>query len=217
MATDAILGPSRPGPQHPGSGTDSGLRQTDCHAGFVLLPAHRERLCRFVGSIAGAVEKLEGTMSDDLKHLRETILLAKQSRDTGNHPFGALLVGPDGAVLLRSGNTWLADKGVGHAEANVARAASQSFSAAFLAGCTLYTSVEPCCMCAGACYWAGIGTVVYGMTEKRLAVLTGDNPDNLTLDLPCETVFAAGQRRVDTRGPFVEIETEVAAGHAEFW
>ncbi|MFD1882333.1 nucleoside deaminase [Paracoccus pacificus] len=153
----------------------------------------------------------------DLKHLRETIRIARQSRDAGNHPFGAILVGPEGEVLLRSGNSYLADKGVGHAELNVAREASRRFAPEFLAKCTLYTSVEPCCMCAGACYWAGIGAVVYGMTEKRLAVLTGDNPENLTLDLPCETVFAAGQRPVTTRGPFAEIEDEVAAGHSGFW
>lgn len=156
-------------------------------------------------------------MKDDLKHLRQTIQIAKKSRDDGHHPFGATLVGPDGAVLLSSGNTYKTDRGVGHAEANVARMASQQYEPEFLEGCTLYTSVEPCCMCAGACYWAGIGSVVYGMTEKRLAVLTGDNPENLTLDVPCETVFSAGQRKVKTRGPYVELEDEVAEGHKDFW
>lgn len=155
--------------------------------------------------------------NDDLTHLRETIRIAQQSKEEGNHPFGATLVGPDGEILLRSPNTYTADKGVGHAEMNVAREASRLYEPEFLAQCTLYTSVEPCCMCAGACYWAGIGTVVYGMTEKRLAVLTGDNPENLTLDLSCETVFAAGQRPVAVRGPFAEIEDEVAEGHKGFW
>ena len=72
-------------------------------------------------------------------------------------------------------------------------------------------------MCAGACYWAGLGTVVYGMTEKRLAVPTGDNPENLALDMSCEKVFAAGQRKVETRGPFAELEDEIAEGHKNFW
>ena len=154
---------------------------------------------------------------DDLRQLRETIRIAQQSKEDGNHPFGATLVAPDGTILLRSGNTYSADKGVGHAEMNVAREASRLYEPEFLAQCTLYTSVEPCCMCAGACYWAGIGAVVYGMTEKRLAVLTGDNPENLTLDLSCEAVFAAGQRHVETRGPFAEVEEEVAEGHRGFW
>ncbi|WP_299950319.1 nucleoside deaminase [uncultured Ruegeria sp.] len=156
-------------------------------------------------------------MCDDLKYLRETIKIAKECRETGNHPFGAILVGPLGDILLRAGNTYSYEKGVGHAELNVACAASRKYQSEYLEECTLYTSVEPCCMCAGACYWAGIGTVVYGMTEKRLAVLTGDNEENLTLDLPCETVFAAGQRTVETRGPFAEIEEEVAEGHVDFW
>ncbi len=153
----------------------------------------------------------------DIQHLRETIRIAKESRKAGNHPFGATLVDPKGEVLIRFANSYRDDKGVGHAELNVAREASRHYEPEFLAKCTLYTSVEPCCMCAGACYWAGIGTVVYGMTEKRLAVLTGDNPENLTLDLPCETVFSVGQRKVETRGPYTEIEHEVAEGHKGFW
>jgi hypothetical protein len=55
------------------------------------------------------------------------------------------------------------------------------------------------------------------MTEKRLAALTGDNPENLTLDLSCEQVFAAGKVTVNTRGPYSELEEEVAEGHRDFW
>lgn len=156
-------------------------------------------------------------MSDDVEMLRDTVRIATESRKSGNHPFGALLVGPDGDLLFQSGNTFSKDGGVGHAEANVARAASQAYGPDFLARCTLYTSVEPCCMCAGACYWAGIGTVVFGLTEKRLAELTGENPENLTLDLECRTVFAAGPRNVEVRGPFAEIEAEIVEGHKGFW
>lgn len=156
-------------------------------------------------------------MNDDLRYLRDTIRLAAESRASGNHPFGALLLGPDGVVLLQSGNTYRQDGGLGHAETNVARAAAQAYRPEFLAGCTLYTSVEPCCMCAGACYWVGIGTVVFGLTEKRLAQLTGDHPENLTLDLDCRQVFAAGQRKVQVRGPYAELEGEIVAGHRDFW
>jgi len=156
-------------------------------------------------------------MDRDIAWLRQTIEIAKASVAAGNHPFGALLAGPGGEVLIRSGNTYTQDRGVGHAEANVARMAAQQYTPEFLETCTLVTSVEPCCMCAGACYWAGIGTVVYGMTEKRLAVLTGDNPENLTLDLSCHTVFAAGQREVQVRGPYPALEDEIAEDHKGFW
>ncbi|MEZ5887748.1 MAG: nucleoside deaminase [Paracoccaceae bacterium] len=156
-------------------------------------------------------------MKSDIDYLRLTARIAADSRASGNHPFGALLVGPEGEVLLTSGNTYNQDRGVGHAETNVARAAAQKYDAAFLERCTLVTSVEPCCMCAGACYWAGIGAVVYGLTEKRLAELTGDNPENLTLDLSCHEVFAAGRRPISVRGPFPELEAEIAGGHKDFW
>jgi tRNA(Arg) A34 adenosine deaminase TadA len=72
-------------------------------------------------------------------------------------------------------------------------------------------------MCAGACYWAGIGTVVYGLSERRLAELTGDSPKNPTLDMSCHQVFAAGRRRVATRGPFPGLEEAIVNGHKDFW
>lgn len=90
-----------------------------------------------------------------------------QSRASGNHPFAALLVGPDGEVLLSSLNTYTVDR-LGHAEANVARAAALKYDAGFLAGCTMVTSVEPCCMCAGSAYSAGVGAVVYGLSGRGL-------------------------------------------------
>ena len=111
-------------------------------------------------------------MRSDTEYLRLAVAVAAQSRASGNHPFGALLVGPQGDVLLSSGNTYARDRGTGHAEANVARVAAQQYDQIFLERCTLVTSVEPCCMCAGACYWAGIGSVVYGLRERRLADLT---------------------------------------------
>ena len=156
-------------------------------------------------------------MRSDSDYLRLAVAIAAESRASGNHPFGALLVGPAGEVLLSSGNTFSLDRGVGHAEANVARAAAQRYDPNFLERCTLVTSVESCCMCAGTCYWAGIGTVVYGLSERRLAELTGDNPDNLTLDLSCHKVFAAGRRQVVVRGPFPELEEEIANDHKDFW
>lgn len=156
-------------------------------------------------------------MRTDIECLRETIELSRKSREGGNHPFGSILVGPDGETLISSGNTFSTDKGIGHAELNVAREAAKRYSPEFLATCTLYTSVEPCSMCSGGAYWAGIGTVVYGLTEKRLAELTGDNPENLTMDLTCHRIFEAGQRKVEVRGPFAELEQEIVEVHEGFW
>ena len=71
-------------------------------------------------------------------------------------------------------------------------------------------------MCAGAIYWANIGRVVYGMTERRLLQLTGSNEQNPTLDLPCREVFARGQRNIEVIGPIPEVEEEAAAVHAGY-
>jgi tRNA(Arg) A34 adenosine deaminase TadA len=72
-------------------------------------------------------------------------------------------------------------------------------------------------MCAGTIYWANIGAVVFGMTEHRLLEITSGHSENLTQDLPCSVVFAAGQRKVDVRGPFAELAEEIAAAHMGFW
>lgn len=149
--------------------------------------------------------------------LRRTVELAEQARASGNHPFGALLADADGNILIEAGNTHSIDGGPGHAEANVARQAAVKFSPEVRANCTLVTSVEPCAMCAGATYWADIGAVIFGVTEKRLAELTGDNPENLTMDMPCEQVFAAGQRTTQIDGPFPELEEVITKAHEGFW
>lgn len=153
----------------------------------------------------------------DLALLRQSIAVSQQSRDNGAHPFGCILVDADGTVLLQAENSYPTDKGPGHAETNLAREAAKKYDWDFLNACTMYTSVEPCCMCAGTVYWAGIGAVVFGMTEARLGELTGDHPENLTMDLPCRTVFASGRRDVQVRGPFPELEQEILVVHRNFW
>jgi len=155
--------------------------------------------------------------ADDLTHLERTIELADEAVGEGNHPFAAILVDASGEVIAEGKNEYLIDKGPGHAETNLARRAAREFSVDQLRGSTLYTSVEPCAMCAGTVYWAEIGSLVFGMTEKRLGELTGDDPMNPTQDLECRTVFAAGQRAVEVRGPFPELEDRIAAQHEAFW
>src|SRR5258706_3717870 len=153
---------------------------------------------------------------DHPKGLRGAFAGAQGARAHGQHPFGAVLVGPDGSVLIEQENAYLPDRDMtGHAERVLATRASRAHAPAFLHACTLYSSAEPCAMCAGALYWAGIGRVVYGLGEARLRTLTGDHPENPTLDMPCRAVFAAGQRAVDVIGPL--LEDEAAALHHGVW
>jgi tRNA(Arg) A34 adenosine deaminase TadA len=148
--------------------------------------------------------------------LRRSLAVAQRAQSHGNHPFGAILVSRGGEILLEVENGYLPERDMtGHAERLLATAASKQFDPPFLAGCSLYTSAEPCCMCAGAIYWAGIGRVVYGLSERRLKAMTGNHAENPTLDLPCRTVFAAGQRPVEVIGPL--LEDEAAAIHAGAW
>jgi tRNA(Arg) A34 adenosine deaminase TadA len=148
--------------------------------------------------------------------LRRAFAVARRARTHGNHPFGAILVGAAGEVLIETENGFLPDRDMtAHAERLVATQASKQFDSDALASCTLYSSAEPCAMCAGAIYWAGIGRVVFGLSERRLKTMTGDHAENPTLDLPCRTVFAAGQRHVEVIGPL--LEDEAAALHAGIW
>lgn len=152
----------------------------------------------------------------DLVLLRRTIELARQARARGDHPFGALLADADGTVLLEAMNTCgtTGDR-TGHAERNLMTEASMRYAPGFLAECTMVTSAEPCAMCAGSVYWAGVGRVVHGMSERALKDLIGPDPENLTMDLPCIEVFAAGQRRVKVVGPLLAAES--AEVHEGFW
>jgi tRNA(Arg) A34 adenosine deaminase TadA len=152
----------------------------------------------------------------DEKYLRQAISLSMSSRAGGNHPFGALLVSPEGKVLLTAENRGPADQdSTAHAERLLMTEASKTLSAEVLSKAIMYTSAEPCAMCAGAAYWVGIAKVVYGLSETRLKAYIGPNPENLTMDLPCRTVFAAGQRTVEVVGP--ALEEEAISVHKDFW
>ncbi|MAM00124.1 MAG: tRNA-specific adenosine deaminase [Alteromonadaceae bacterium] len=148
--------------------------------------------------------------------LGKTLELAGDAADQGIHPFAAILVDAEGKTLMEQVNAFLPDRDMtGHAERVLMTRASKAWRPDFLARCTMYVSAEPCCMCAGAAYWAGLGRLVYGVSEHRLKRITGNHPENPTLDLPCRTVFASGQRDVEVLGPL--LEDEAADVHEVFW
>lgn len=157
---------------------------------------------------------LEPTQEQILRHLQRSNEVARRAVSLGHHPFGAVLVGPDQeTVLLEQCNI----DTVNHAEATLARVAASNFTPEYLWGCTLYTTVEPCCMCAGAAYWANIGRIVFGMTEESLLEQTGGHSENPTMNLPCREVFAAGQKPVQVIGPVPEIAEGATIVQREFW
>ncbi|MEY2683427.1 MAG: hypothetical protein RJA09_571 [Pseudomonadota bacterium] len=149
-----------------------------------------------------------------LRWLAHANRVAQRAMAMGRHPFGAVLVGPDGDTLLaEQGNI----NTVNHAESTLARQAADNWPAELLAACTLVTTFEPCAMCAGTIYWAGIGGVLYGAAETDLLTLTGNHPENPTLDVPCRLVFERGQRPVTVQGPVPQARDSLLALHQGFW
>jgi len=154
-------------------------------------------------------------MPDEV-YLRIAIDVARHAREHGNHPFGSILVDPDGNIVLEAENTVVTERDcTGHAETNLMRKATREYDPDFLLQCTLYTSTEPCAMCSGAIYWGNVGRVVFALSEKQLLDYTGANPENPTLSLPCREVFARGQRKIEVVGPL--IDNEARKVHEGFW
>ena len=151
--------------------------------------------------------------SYDESLLRRAFEVAGRSRESGDQPFGSVLADKDGNVLLEQGNGFSSEGGdrTAHAERLLASRAAKAYDLEFLAGCTLYASAEPCAMCSGAIYWAGIGRVVFGLSRNDMKQQIGGFQENL----PRHTVFAAGQRPTEIVGPM--LADEAAKLHEDYW
>lgn len=159
-----------------------------------------------------------GNRKTDEEYLGRAMEVSRNARAHGNTPFGAILVDAQGDIVMEQENIEITERiATGHAECALAARASHEFDREFLKSCTLYTIAEPCAMCAGAIYWAGIGAVAYVMSERRLLALTGSHEQNPTFDLPCREVFSRGQKDIQVIGPFPELESEAAQIHAGYW
>lgn len=152
---------------------------------------------------------------NDAKWMRLSFEVAREAREKGNHPFGAVLVDGAGRVLLKGENTVVTERDcTGHAETNLLREASRAFESDFLATCTLYASTEPCPMCAAAIFWSNVRRVVFGLSTARLNGMVGEVSEDVMF-LPSREVLSRGRKRIEVVGPVLEDEaSEVVAG---FW
>jgi tRNA(Arg) A34 adenosine deaminase TadA len=133
--------------------------------------------------------------------LREAIALARQALLRGDGPYGALLVA-DGRVLLRAENTTRTDADrTRHAEMNLLVQAQRHLAADALARCTLYASTEPCAMCAGAIFHAGVRRVVFGCSVARQVRIRGGG-----LAIGAREVLESSGEPVEVVGPLLEDE-----------
>jgi tRNA(Arg) A34 adenosine deaminase TadA len=137
-----------------------------------------------------------------------------RARERGDHPFGALLVTGGGGVLEARNSVVSGGDPTGHAETNLVRLAGRLDRAA-LAGSALYTSTEPCAMCAGAIYWSGIGRVVFALSEEGLAGMVEEEEGVPPLRLPSREVFARGGRAIVVDGPVGLLSATTV--HEGFW
>jgi len=157
-----------------------------------------------------------GLCDSDLAQLRHAIVLSAQGRAHGNRPFGAVIVAADGTRLAEAWcNTAETGDCTGHAETTAVRDASPRFSREVLAGATLYSSAEPCVMCAGAIFWANIGRVVFGIDAHRLRHYRGERADQRDAALSCRDVFAASSHPITCIGPV--LADEAAQVHEGAW
>ena len=142
--------------------------------------------------------------------IRSTYQLAISAQAKGNHPFGALLV-LDNLVVATAENTVFTEKDITkHAELNLVSQVSREMDLESLSRSILYTSTEPCAMCSGAIFWAGISHVVYGCSVALFGEIAGG-----TFVVPCRDLFKYGVKQIKVDGPV--LEGEGAEIHRNFW
>lgn len=119
----------------------------------------------------------------DERYLRRAIGLALAARGAGQRPYGALLVAPAGEILAEDHNTVLADRDItAHPELKLARWAAQQLDFAAVQSTTMYTSCQPCDMCMGAIARAGIGRVVFALSDEQWQALTRSGTGSPAVD-----------------------------------
>ena len=152
----------------------------------------------------------------DGRYLRHAIALADKARERGNRPFGALIVAANGRVLAEASNA-NGESGdcTAHAELSAIRLASPLHCRDALATATLYSSAEPCVMCAGAIFWSAIGRVVFGIDAVRLRVFRGERTEQRDAELSCLDVFRASPHAIECIGP--ALIDEASEPHRGFW
>ncbi|MGW0652237.1 nucleoside deaminase [Streptomyces umbrinus] len=150
----------------------------------------------------------------ELKHLRRCVELATEALDSGDEPFGSVLVGADGTVLAEDHNRVASGDGTRHPEFELARWSAAHLTPEERAAATVYTSGEHCPMCAAAHGWVGLGRIVYVASSEQLSSWLGELgvPAAPVRPLPIQEV-APG---VLVEGPVPELADEVRALHHRF-
>lgn len=113
---------------------------------------------------------------DHQSHMRRCLALAREAMDRGDRPFGSVLVHDDEVVMADSNRVKTEDDIRRHPELHLAYRACREFTRNERSATVMYTSTEPCPMCAGGMASAGFARVVYSVSSEELAARTGSNP-----------------------------------------
>jgi len=154
----------------------------------------------------------------DAGRLRHAFALAAKARARGDRPFSAVIVGADGTILAEGMSTQGAGGGgtLAHSEMNACQAViGAGVERAVLRRATIYSSGEPCAMCAAAIFYTGIGRVVYGLSAAAILHLRNAQPHTAGLSLSCRAVLQSAAEPVEVVGPF--LEAEGAVPHEGYW
>lgn len=136
--------------------------------------------------------------------LRRAIAIAAQAKQAGHAPFGALITDREGGIVAETSNTTRTDGGISrHAEINAIEQAMATTGGKKLTDHVLITSAEPCQMCAGAVFWAGLRTVVFSVSIPRLIELNGSASQ---INLGCRTILERAPYAIEVVGPLLEEE-----------
>ena len=150
------------------------------------------------------------------KFMELAISEAKRAGDRGDYPIGAVitrLVGGHELVIASAGNrVKTSGSSIKHVELETLKYVSSGYGR-YLPDFVLYSTHEPCAMCAGACVWSRIGAVVYGVSQEDIAAYgrkhgTEERKWRACL-IPCELVFKKGNHRIPVTGGFLRQECQV--------
>src|SRR5262245_19800883 len=163
-----------------------------------------------------AADAIEAVAPHEYAFLRRAFEYAEKALAAGERPFGAVVVDRDGVVLSEAhGHGIGRGDPTAHAETTAIRSLPRDVSPERLAAATLYSSVEPCAMCAGAIYWSNIRRVVFGVSEERLRPIRDVGEHRPVLRIKCAAVLATGGYPIEVIGPV--LEDEGLGPHLRFW
>ncbi|MBM6757928.1 nucleoside deaminase [Bacteroides mediterraneensis] len=106
-------------------------------------------------------------MADDSFYMKQALAEAARAADRGEVPVGAVVVCRDRIIARAHNLTETLHDVTAHAEMQAVTAAANALGAKYLNDCTLYVTVEPCVMCAGAIAWAQVGRLVFGAEDEK--------------------------------------------------